>query len=155
METTNRIGVVMLLYRDVIVLGIIYLMMIMKRLLRVALLVILLAGVVYGVKNYHQIDQKDRILGEWLESPEELVNPVFEKANEGIEYFSGAGIKIPEAGSSGDNKEVIANDTKEKVNQLVEIIKELPEKQVIKIKEQIIQEIFPGCECTCSAIKND
>jgi len=127
----------------------------MKRLLRIALLVILLAGVVYGVKNYHQVSLDNKVLGNWEKSSEKLVNPVLKKVDEGMEYFSGAKIEIPEAGSSGDNKEVIVNDAKEMVDQLVEIVKELPEKQVVKIKEQIILKIFPDCQCSCSTIKKD
>mgnify|MGYP001025654593 CR=1 FL=1 len=129
--------------------------MAMKRLLRIALLVILLAGVIYGVKNYHQVNRNNKVLGEWEKSSEKLVNPVLKRVDEGIEYFSGVKIEIPEAGSSGNSKEAIANDAKEMVNQLVETVKELPEKQVVKIKEQIIREIFPDCECTCSIVKND
>jgi len=128
----------------------------MKRLFRIALLVILLAGVVYGVKNYQQASGDNKILGEWEKSSEKLVNPVLKKVDEGMEYFSGTGMEVPEAGSSGNsNKEVIANDAKEMVDQLVEAVKELPEKQVVKIKEQIIREIFPDCECTCSIVKDD
>ena len=129
--------------------------MAMKRLLRIALLVIPLLGVIYGVKNYHQIDQDDRTLGEWEKSSEKLVSPVLEKMDEGVEYFSRIKVEIPEAGSSGDNKEVIVSNTKEMVDQLVETVKGLPEKQAVKIKEQIIREIFPDCQCSCSNVKDN
>ena len=127
----------------------------MRRLLRIVLLVILLAGAVYGAKNYHKIGQEDKILGEWEKSSEKLVNPILEKVDEKIEYFSGRKVEVPEAGSSGNSKEAIANDAQEIVDQLVETVKELPEKQAVKIKEQIIQKIFPDCECTCSIVKDD
>ena len=127
----------------------------MKRLFRIALLVILLVGVIYGVKNYQQASGDNKVLGEWEKSSEKLVNPVLKRVDEGIEYFSGTKVDIPEAGSSGNSKEAIANDAKKMVDQLVETVKELPEKQVVKIKEQIIQEIFPDCQCSCSIIRND
>ena len=129
--------------------------MVMRRLLRIVLLLALSTGVVYGVKNYREIGKKDKILGEWAKSSEELVNPVLEKVDEGIEYLSGPRVEVPEAGSSGNSKEVVANDTKEMVDQFIETIKELPEKQMVKVKEQIIQEIFPDCQCSCSIDEGD
>ena len=130
--------------------------MVLKRLLRIVLLVILLAGVIYGVKNYHQVNRDNKVLGEWERSSEKLVDPILKRVDEGIGYFSGTRVEVPEAGSSGNsNKEVVANNAQEMVDQLIETVKELPEKQVVKIKEQIIQEIFPDCECTCSIVKDD
>jgi hypothetical protein len=38
---------------------------------------------------------------------------------------------------------------------LAQEIKDLPQQQLIKIKEQLIKEIFPDCECSCSIIKDD
>ena len=127
--------------------------------LRVGLLLVLLGGAIYGVKNYRRISHdngyKSRVLGEWTNPPDRLVNPVLKKVNGEVEQLSGTKIEIPEAGSSGDNKELITKYVEKEADQLVKTMKKLPDKQAARIKEQIIQEVFPSCECSCSIIKGN
>ena len=60
-------------------------------------------------------------------------------------------ISLPQVGLAEKNSEPESEpvDFDQALEDLTEEIKKLPQQQLIRVKEQLIREIFPDCQCTC------
>lgn len=134
----------------------------------------LFGALVYGIQNKEKIAQwpfwqeSNKVLGEQaLPVAEKAWRPVYEgglkpvrdsveKSRQGVADK----VNLPETvgleneDSSGDesgsdevNKQ--RERTEQELEELAQEVKKLPQKQMIKVKEQIIKEIFPNCQCRC------
>jgi len=61
-------------------------------------------------------------------------------------------VKKETQGTISDSNPV---DFDQSLKTLTEDIQNLPQQQLIKVKEQLIKEVFPDCECSCSIVKDD
>ena len=57
-------------------------------------------------------------------------------------------IKLAEENSKSNSEPVNFDQA---LKNLTEEIKKLPQQQLIKVKEQLIKEVFPDCQCVCEA----
>jgi len=140
--------------------------------------IILLAVLVYVFKNYSQIKEwplfeklsQSQVLGEQTLSSQEklvdsfqrLVAPVQEKVAEGRHYvIQKTSLTENDVRKDDSPEKVIKNnnnnnkgdgdgDYRPDLDEFLKNIEKLPQKQAIKIKEYLIKEIFPECQCDCT-----
>ena len=138
--------------------------------------IILLAVLVYVFKNYSQIKKwplfgklnHSQVLGEQTLSSQEklvdsfqrLVAPIQEKVAEGRHYVAQkSSLTENDARKDDPQEKAIKNDNNEEdgdedyrqdLDEFLKNIEKLPQKQAIKIKEYLIKELFPECQCDCA-----
>lgn len=128
---------------------------------------------VYGIQNKDKITrwpiwQQGQVLGEetlprvqrvWQPVYEGGLKPVQDTVEKGREGVADK-VKLPEtvglkdkdsSDSEADTEKVDKQRqrTEQELDELAKEVKKLPQKQMIKVKEQIVKEVFPNCQCQC------
>jgi len=146
--------------------SIIYLMKYTKRFKGWLWKIIFLSVLVYIFKNYSQIKEwplfknlsQSQVLGEQtISSAQEKIAdsfrkiglaPIQEKLTE--EYYDTVKDGTAEQNiDNGKDSQEKNEDYQQYLNEFLENIEKLPQKQTVKIKEYLIKEIFPECQCRC------
>lgn len=101
-----------------------------------------------------------QVLGERtdLELNEKVFQPAQDAVNQYLRWPHSEDLKplpkiVIDEESQGSASSSVNLD--QSLEDLAQEIKNLPQEQVIKIKEQLIKEVFPDCECSCSIVKDN
>lgn len=120
----------------------------------VALLII--AGYLFRREQVNRWFSQSRVLGE--EVGPAIENMVLTPAKKAVEPYVRWPQKedlehLPQLVGDNDEQKDSPNfsspDFDQSLKNLTEEIKNLPQQQLIKVKEQLIKEIFPDCQCEC------